>query len=206
KACTRSPAPVGRRTLHFAKPPRRSKRRNPKAYLRWKWRLPPSTPSPKARARRFSASRTSPIRWDGGDKTSERARRTEPPMPCKFSKQSSDRFRLEHTLSESLNAATARGDAAAPADEATLRLPPLRNDLNAPGRRACPGNGATRSGDGRRRLRTIDRAWSRAGGWLRPETARRCARYGGGRGPLGAAATGRRCGRAFAPARRPPSL
>src|SRR5262245_47867917 len=137
-ACTRSPAPVGRRTLHFAKPPRRSKRRDPRAYLRWKWRLPPSTPSPKAQARGFSASRTSPIRWGGWDKISKRARRREPPTRCKFSQQSCDQFRLEHTLSESLNAATARGDAAAPADEATLRPPPLRNDLNAPGRRACP--------------------------------------------------------------------
>src|SRR6266540_2737418 len=87
--------------LHFAKPPRRSRRRDPRAYLRWKWRLPPSTPSPKARALGFSASRTSLIPWDEWEKTSKRARRTEPMMRCKFSKQSCDQLKFERTLSGS---------------------------------------------------------------------------------------------------------
>src|SRR5262245_36172506 len=100
-ACMRSSVPVGQRTLHFARRPRRSKRRNPKAYLRSKWRLPPSTPSLKARARGFSASRTSPIPWAAWDKTSKRARRTEPVTPCKFSKRLCDRVRFEPILRQS---------------------------------------------------------------------------------------------------------
>src|SRR5262249_61030861 len=70
------------------------------------------------------ASRTAPIGGGAWGNTSKRARRTELVMRCKFSQQSWDRFRLEHTLSESLNAAPARGDDDAPADEATLRPSP----------------------------------------------------------------------------------
>src|SRR5262249_4366987 len=130
KACTRSSAPVGRRMLHFAKPPRRSRRRNPKAYLRWKWRLPPSTPSPKARALGFSASRTSPIPWAEWEKTSKRARRTEPVTRCKFSKQSCDQLRFEHTLSGS-SKRTLRGQAATPPRQPIGDvLPPLRTTIS----------------------------------------------------------------------------
>src|SRR5262249_42183849 len=135
--------PVGRRMLHFAKPPRRSRRRNPKAHLRWKWRLPPSTPSLKARAHGFSASRTSPIPWAEWEKTSKRARRTEPVMRCKFSKQSCDQLRFERTLSGSSKrrggkrrrrCASRLGDVPPSPPHNDLNAP----DLSAPGTRACP--------------------------------------------------------------------
>ena len=80
-------ARAGPRMLHFAKPPRRSKPLDRKACWRSKWKQPPSTRLLAQQVQKFSASPTSRMPWAGWNKTLKRARRTEPPMLYKFSKQ-----------------------------------------------------------------------------------------------------------------------
>src|SRR5712691_10972547 len=98
--------------LHFARPPRQSRRQNRKPCWQSKWKPPRSMHSPAPQENKFSALPTLPTPWHRTNKTSKRAKRTELTTLCEFSRQWS-----RINLGECLRSALSRRNLALAADQ-----------------------------------------------------------------------------------------
>src|SRR5712691_1783589 len=98
--------------LHFAKPPRQSRRQNRKACWQSKWKPPRSMHSPAPQQNKFSALPTLRTPWHRRNGILKRAKRTELTTLCEFSRQWS-----RINLGECLRSALARRNLALAADQ-----------------------------------------------------------------------------------------